>query len=155
MSAFATLDDVIALSGVAYTTEDQERIEELLPLVSDALRYEAVKVGKDLDEMAAANAAYASVVKLVTVDVVVRALRQSMDTEPMSQESQSALGYSWSGTYAIPGGGIAAAIMRNDLKRLGLRRQRYGTIEMWPGGQPSQSEPPVPDGTFNLVGQEP
>lgn len=135
MSAFATLDDVIALSGVAYTTEDQERIEELLPLVSDALRYEAVKVGKDLDEMMAANEAYASVVKLVTVDVVVRALRQSMDTEPMSQESQSALGYSWSGTYAIPGGGIAAAIMRNDLKRLGLRRQRYGVIDLWAGSE--------------------
>ena len=131
MSAFATLDDVMALSGVAYTTEDQERIEELLPLVSDTLRYEAVKVGKDLDEMMAANEAYASVVKLVTIDVVVRALRQSMDTEPMSQESQSALGYSWSGTYAIPGGGIAAAIMRNDLKRLGLRRQRYGVIDLW------------------------
>lgn len=135
MSAFATLDDVIALSGVAYTTEDQERIEELLPLVSDTLRYEAVKVGKDLDEMIAANEAYASVVKLVTVDVVVRALRQSMDTEPMSQESQSALGYSWSGTYAIPGGGIAAAIMRNDLKRLGLRRQRYGVIDLWAGSE--------------------
>lgn len=135
MSAFATLDDVIALSGVAYTTEDQERIEELLPLVSDTLRYEAVKVGKDLDEMKAANEAYASVVKLVTIDVVVRALRQSMDTEPMSQESQSALGYSWSGTYAIPGGGIAAAIMRNDLKRLGLRRQRYGVIDLWAGSE--------------------
>ena len=135
MSAFATLDDVMALSGVAYTTEDQERIEELLPLVSDTLRYEAVKVGKDLDEMMAANEAYASVVKLVTIDVVVRALRQSMDTEPMSQESQSALGYSWSGTYAIPGGGIAAAIMRNDLKRLGLRRQRYGVIDLWAGSE--------------------
>ncbi len=135
MSAFATLDDVMALSGVAYTTEDQERIEELLPLVSDTLRYEAVKAGKDLDEMMAASEAYASVVKLVTVDVVVRALRQSMNSEPMAQESQSALGYSWSGTYAIPGGGLAAAIMRNDLKRLGLRRQRYGVIDLWAGSE--------------------
>ena len=49
----------------------------------------------------------------------------------MTQESQGALGYTWSGTYAIPGGGIAAAIMRNDLKRLGLRRQRIGTVELW------------------------
>lgn len=133
MSAFATLEEVTALSGKAYTSEEQERITTLLPLVSDALRFEAVKVGKDLDSMIDDDetGAYTSVVKLVTIDVVTRVLRQSTDGEPMSQESQSALGYSWSGTYAIPGGGIAAAIMRNDLKRLGLRRQRYGVIETW------------------------
>lgn len=133
MSPFASLQDVIILTGKSYTSEEQERITALLPLVSDALRYEAVKVGKDLDEMIDADdtGAYASVVKMVTVDIVSRALRQSMDGEPMSQESQSALGYSWSGTYAIPGGGIANAIMRNDLKRLGLRRQQYGVIELW------------------------
>jgi hypothetical protein len=49
----------------------------------------------------------------------------------MTQESQSALGYTWSGTYAIAGGGIAQAIMRNDLKRLGLKRQNYGVIEYY------------------------
>lgn len=133
MNSFATLADVSLLTGKSYTSEEQERITALLPLVSDALRYEAAKVGKNLDEMIDADetGAYASVVKMVTVDIVSRALRQSMDGEPMSQESQSALGYSWSGTYAIPGGGIANAIMRNDLKRLGLRRQQYGVIELW------------------------
>ena len=75
--------------------------------------------------------AYGSTVKLVTVDIIVRILRQSWDGEPMSQESQSALGYNWSGTYAIPGGGIAAAIMRNDLKRLGLKQQRIRGIELY------------------------
>lgn len=133
MSSFASLQDVITLTGKSYTSEEQERITALLPLVSDALRYEAVKVGKNLDDMIDADetGVYSSVVKMVTVDVVSRVLRQSMDGEPMSQESQSALGYSWSGTYAIPGGGIANAIMRNDLKRLGLRRQQYGVIELW------------------------
>lgn len=133
MSAYATLEDVTALSGKTFTSEEQERITTLLPLVSDALRYEAVKVGKDIDDMIEEDkiGAYSSVVKLVTVDVVMRVLRQSNDGEPMSQESQSAMGYSWSGTYAIPGGGIAAAIMRNDLKRLGLRRQKYGVIDLW------------------------
>jgi hypothetical protein len=77
------------------------------------------------------SASYASVVKLVTVDVTMRAYRQNLDGEPVSQESQSALGYTWSGTYAVPGGGVAGAIMRNDLKRLGLRRQRYGVMEIW------------------------
>ena len=133
MSDFATLADVILLTGRAFTTEEQERVTALLPLVSDALRFEAVKAGKDLDAMIEADesGAYGNVVKLVTVDVVGRVMRQSMNSEPLSQESRSALGYSWSGTYAIPGGGIAAAIMRNDLKRLGLRRQQYGVIDLW------------------------
>ena len=133
MVAFATLADVQALTGKVYTANEEARIETILPLISDALRMEAQKVGKDLDAMVAEDAAYVSVAKLVTVDIVVRALRQSQDGEPMTQESQGALGYTWSGTYAIPGGGIAAAIMRNDLKRLGLRRQQIGTVELWDG----------------------
>ena len=79
----------------------------------------------------AGDDAYASVLKLVTCDVVVRAMRQTQTGEPLSQESQSANGYTWSGTYAIPGGGIAGAIMNNDLKRLGLRRQKYGVIDFY------------------------
>jgi len=135
MSDFATLTDVVVLSGKEYTSKESDRVEALLELVSDALRVEAKKAGKDLDEMVDADPAYASVVKLVTVDVVARVMRQSMDGEPMSQESQSALGYSWSGTYAVPGGGISGAIMRNDLKRLGLRRQRIGVYEIWDASQ--------------------
>ena len=131
MANFATLADVIAVSGASYTTDQQERINTLLPLVCDTLRIEAEKVDKDLDEMAQSDT-YASVLKLVTCDIVIRAMRQSTSGDPMSQESQSALGYSWSGTYAIPGGGIANAIMKNDLKRLGLRRQRMGVIDLWP-----------------------
>ena len=129
--SFATLADVTALTGKAYTPAEQERISALLPLVSDALRYEGEKVGKNLDDMAEASSAYASTLLLVTVDVVVRAMRQSQEGEPMSQESQTGLGYSWQGTYAIPGGGISAAIMRNDLKRLGLRRQRIEVVDLY------------------------
>lgn len=130
-NAYATLQDVIDLSGATYTAEQQARIEKLLPMVSNALRNEAHKVGKDLDMMIASGEVLEDVVTLVTVDVVVRAMRQSTDGEPMSQESQSALGYSWSGTFAIPGGGIANAIMRNDLKRLGLWGQKYGVIDFY------------------------
>ena len=133
MSDFVTLSEFLALTGKTYTTAEQERISTLIPLVCSALRYEAVKVGKDIDEMITADTtgAYSDVVKLVTVDILARVMRQSLDGEPMSQESQGGLGYTWSGTYAIPGGGIAAAIMRNDLKRLGLKKQYFSTIEMW------------------------
>ena len=133
MANFATLADVAALSGKTFTQAEQDRIAALLPLVCDALRFEAEKVGKNLDNMIWDNDGYGSVVKLVTVDIIIRVLRQSQDGEPMSQESQTALGYTWSGTYAIPGGGIAGAIMRNDLKRLGLKRQRYGVMDLWDG----------------------
>lgn len=132
MSDFATLKDVAALTGKVYSESEQARLTALLAEISNALRFEAEKVGKDIDEMIVKSEAYASVVKIVTVDVAVRVLRQNLDSEPMTQESQAALGYSWSGTYAIPGGGISGAIMRNDLKRLGLRRQRYGSIDLWP-----------------------
>ena len=131
MSAFATVEDVTTLWR-PLTTAEQERADALLPLISDALRQEARKVGKDLDDMITedADGSFESTVKLVTVDILGRVLRQSTQDEPMTQESQSALGYSWSGTFAIPGGGIAAAIMRNDLNRLGLRRQRLGMIDL-------------------------
>ena len=130
MADFATVNDVIAISGINYTSAEQERIATLLPLICDTLRLEAKKVGKDLDEMAE-DASYASVLKLVTCDVVIRAMRQTQTGDPLSQESQSANGYTWSGTYAIPGGGIAGVIMNNDLKRLGLRRQKYGVIDFY------------------------
>lgn len=129
--AFATLDDVTLLSGRTYTAVEEERIDALLPLVSDLIRHEGAKVGKDVDAQIAADEAYESVVKLVTCDVVARAMRQSTDGSPLSQESQSALGYSWSGTYAVPGGGVAMSLMNNERKMLGFRVQRYGVIDLW------------------------
>ena len=47
----------------------------------------------------------------------------------MTQYSQSALGYSVSGTYLVPGGGIF--IKNTELKILGLKNQRYGVIEFY------------------------
>lgn len=133
-TAFATYEDVWTLSGRDFSASEQERVTALLPLVSDALRVEAQKVGKDLDEMIAASEALASTAKLVTVDIIIRAIRQSTEGDPLTQESQSGLGYSWSGTYSIPGGGIAASIMKNDLKRLGIKRQKIGFMPLWTDG---------------------
>lgn len=131
MSNYATLQDVINITGATYTEAEQSRISTLLPLVSDLIKTEGAKVGKCVDKMIA-DPAYSSVVKLVTVDVVARVLRQSNTGEPMSQESQSALGYSWSGTYAVPGGGVAMSLMENEKKTLGFKTQRYGSITLWP-----------------------
>lgn len=127
---FATVSDIIALWRPLTETE-QERASALLPLVSDEIRVIGQGVGKDVDQMGIDNPPYANVLKVVTVDVVSRVLRQTTDGDAMTQETQSALGYSWSGTYAVPGGGIANAIMRNDLKRLGLLSQQIGVIYTW------------------------
>ena len=77
MEPFATLGDVITLSGATYTNDEQTRIEALLPLLSDALRVEGEKAGVDLDNQAETVTGYASTLKLVTVDIVVRVMRQS------------------------------------------------------------------------------
>lgn len=131
MTAFATVEDLTALYGVTLTVAEQTRVEVLLDTVSDELRYYAHMVNKDLDMMIAEDAVLASVAKEVAVSVTFRILRQSTDGEPMTQMTQSALGYSVSGTYAVPGGGIGNAIMDRDLKRLGLKRPRIGTIELY------------------------
>ena len=128
MGSFATIDDMNVLWRTL-SVEEQLRAEALLPIVSDSLRYEAEKVGKDLDKMLEAKPALASVAKSVTVDVTARALMTSTNAEPMSQISQSALGYSVSGTYLIPGGGLF--IKKSELARLGLRRQKIGVIELY------------------------
>ena len=128
MSDYATVDDVIALKRTL-TAEEQERAALLIPIVCNSLRFEADKVGKDLDEMVESSTALADVAKSVTVDVVMRELMTSTEDEPISQMSQSALGYSASATYLVPGGGLF--IKRSELKRLGLTCQRYGTIEFF------------------------
>lgn len=131
-TSFATVDDIQTLFR-PLTAAEQTRADALLPLVSDEIRVLGKNVGKDIDAMIEEDSVYESVVKIVTVDVVSRVLRQSTDGDAMTQESQSALGYSWSGTYAVAGGGIANAILNNDKKKLGLLRQQMGSEYLWQG----------------------
>jgi len=125
MSTYATIDDITAIWR-QMTTEEQTRAQQIIELVSASLRIEAKKVGKDLDAMIAADPDLGIVAKSVTVDVVARTLMTSTDSEPMTQTSESAMGYSVSGTYLVPGGGLF--IKKSELARLGIRRQRYGVI---------------------------
>lgn len=128
MSNFATIDDLESLWRPLKPGED-EKANSLLEVVSDCLRVEAKKVGKDLDQMVKDDKCLESVAKSVTVDVVARTLMTSTDSEPMTQTSQSALGYSVTGTYLVPGGGLF--IKKSELARLGLKRQRYGVINLY------------------------
>ena len=128
MSSFATISDVETLWR--YLKQDEtDRASFLLDVVSDSLRVEAEKVGKDLDAMVLNSAAYNNVVKSVAVDIVARTLMTSTDQEPMTQFNQTALGYSASGSFLVPGGGLF--IKKSELARLGLRRQRYGVMNLY------------------------
>lgn len=132
MSDYATVNDLVTLWR-PLTQDEASRAAALLPIVSDSLRMEAIKVGKDLDIMIEETPALASVAKSVTIDVVARTLMTSTNSEPTTQFSESALGYSVSGTYLVPGGGLF--IKKSELARLGLRRQRRGVISLWPSAE--------------------
>lgn len=123
---FATISDLQILWR-PIKSDEIDRALELLEVVSDSLRIEADKVSKNLDEMIADKPALATVAKSVTVDIVARTLMTSTDQEPMTQMTQSALGYSFQGSFLVPGGGLF--IKKSELARLGLRKQRYGVIE--------------------------
>lgn len=125
---YCSVDDVISLWRTLKNDEIL-RVKELIPIVENSLRVEADKIAKDLDQMAKDNEAYRDVLKSVIVDVVARTLMTATDQEPMTQYSESALGYSFSGSFLVPGGGLF--IKRSELSRLGLRRQRYGVIDFY------------------------
>lgn len=129
MTDFATLEDVERMFRPMKDTAEESKCEALLPVVSAAIRMEADNAGKDIETMLENIPGYGDILKAVVVDVVARALNTSTDAEPMSQYTESALGYSFSGTYAVPGGG-SIQIMKNDLRRLGIRRQRLGVIDL-------------------------
>lgn len=125
---YCSVDDVISLWR-PLKNDEILRVKELIPVVENSLRIEADKVGKDLDQMAKDNEAYRDVLKSVIVDVVARTLMTATDQEPMTQYSESALGYSFSGSFLVPGGGLF--IKKSELSRLGLKRQRYGVIDFY------------------------
>lgn len=128
MDNFATTEDIRKLWR-SLTPEEEERASALLQKVSSILRSEADKVGKDLDLMIQQKPYLADVATSVTVDVVARALATPTNQEPVSQFTESAMGYSYSGTYLVPGGGVF--IKKAELARLGLKRQKMGGMKLW------------------------
>ena len=125
---FATTTELEGLWRIL-KPDETERAGKLIEVVSDSLRVEADRVGKDLDKMIIDSVSFSSVVKSVTVDIVARTLMTSTDQEPMTQMTESALGYSFSGSFLTPGGGLF--IKDTELRRLGLKRQRMGAIDLY------------------------
>ena len=128
MQQYATVEDIKNLWR-ALSQAEEERANALIPIVSARLRTEAKNVGKDLDAMIEADENLLYVAKQVTVDVVARALMTSTNSEPLTQFSQSAMGYTVSGTYLVAGGGLF--IKKSELANLGLKRQRMGVLDIY------------------------
>lgn len=122
-----SIDDLIKLFR-PLQAEEVEKATSLIEVVISDLKVKAKKVDMNLDELCK-DGDYHNVFKSVVCDIVGRALMTSTDQEPMIQSAESALGYSWSGTFLVPGGGLF--IKRDEEKRLGLLKQRYGVIDFY------------------------
>lgn len=127
---FATVQDIVNRYK-PLTNDEMTKAEVLVADVSSALRIKAKECNKDLDVLMAEDEDYANVVRMVTCDIVIRRLDQdsSSNSYNLQQESQSALGYTWSGTYVNTGGGTS--ILDKDLKKLGLRKQKVNFIDFY------------------------
>jgi hypothetical protein len=128
MADFASVTDIQNLKR-ALTSAEQTRAGYLLSVVSDIIRYEATKVGKDADALVAADPAFANVVKAVTVDVVMRELNTPGTQLPATQYAEAAGSVSMS--YSMPNGSGRIALWPSDLKSLGFRRQLIGSLPLW------------------------
>ena len=126
MSNFATVDDLIKVYG-KLSAEQTEKANELLAYVSNYFRYLAKEYKRDLDLEIAKDEIIKSNAKLATINVVIRELEKKNSS--LSQESQSALGYTWSGSYVNTGGGLS--VLNKDLKLLGLNKQKAGLIDVY------------------------
>ena len=128
-AVYATVEDITRL-GRKLTAEEQDKAAELLPIASSKLRLAAKKRGRDLDMMIFDDPDVGQAAREITVKAVIRAIDSSADSNPPAvQASQAALGYSVSMTYL--NSGQALYFLKNELKELGIMRQRYGALEVY------------------------
>lgn len=126
MENFATVEDVMNLYG-PLNADQLSKVEQLLAYTSSYFRSLAKEYGRDLNHEVIDDEDMRNNAKLATCNVVIRELDKGNSS--LSQESQSALGYTWSGTYVNTGGGLS--ILNKDLKLLGLNRQRIGMVDIY------------------------
>lgn len=123
-----TVDDIIDLFRPLEANEI-DKAGHLLEIVEDQLLLYASESGKNLDEMIDTLPGYKNTFKSVVVDIVARNLMTATTGEPMASFSESALGYSFSGTFLNPGGGLF--IKRNELQKLGFGRQKIRGLQLY------------------------
>lgn len=126
----ATVEEYEAKFNKHLTDAEKEQVKLLLIDASSLLRVEASNRGFNLDFIIARDEDKKNVAKMVVLASVKRVMIKLDERVAFEQVSESALGYSFSGTYVNPGEDIY--FLNNELKRLGLTRKAQGFfIDLW------------------------
>lgn len=130
MDIYASVEDYEKVYNTALNNEQHKRLLMLIELASSLLREEANKRNMNLSAVISSSDDKANVAKMVVLACVHRVMSKDDDQDmPLEQFSQSALGYTFSGTYVNPGDDLY--YLRNELKRVGIIKQRYGAMEIY------------------------
>jgi len=130
-AVYATVSDIQAI-GKSLTAQQMESAEVLLTQASAKLRTIAKKYGNDLDSMIAEDEDFGFAVKIAVIQAVCRALDAVNQQSNSSQKTETIGAYSL--TLAYSNAGQSLYFLKNELKELGLMRQRYGAIEIYDVG---------------------
>lgn len=127
---YTTVQDIIDL--IRPLTDDEiAKAPTLIKTVEAILKQKASFEDKNIDDMITSGYLQKIVFVSVVADIVARNLVESNsnsnDSEQLTNFTQSALGYTFSGTYLNAGGGIF--IKRDEYRRIGLNRQKARYIE--------------------------
>ncbi len=132
-AVYATVSDITVL-GRSLTAQEQQAAEVLLEQASAKLRLIAKKYGKSIDELIESDEDYGDAVKNIVVQATLRALGSVTESTPaLSQGSETNGSYSIQMTYLNAGQSLY--FLRNELKELGILRQRYGLTDIYSIGE--------------------
>lgn len=130
MDIYASVEDYEKVYNTALNNDQHKRLLMLIELASSLLREEANKRNMNLSAVISSSDDKANVAKMVVLACVHRVMSKDDDQDmPLEQFSQSALGYTFSGTYVNPGDDLY--YLRNELKRMGIIKQKYGAMEIY------------------------
>lgn len=126
-ASYATVSD-IETYWRTLTSAEQTTASNMISDVSAKIRLRAAGCGKNFDDMIAASEDLAATAKTIVCQSVINAMKMQ-ESIPATQFSESAGGYTVSGTYFTPGGGVK--ISKTDWRELGLGGQRYGGLDVY------------------------
>lgn len=130
MDIYASIEDYEKVYNIVLNNDQQKRLLILIELASSLLREEASKRKINLSAVINSSDDKANIAKMVVLACVHRVMAKDDEQDmPLEQFSQSALGYTFSGTYVNPGDDLY--YLKNELKRMGIIKQRYGAMEIY------------------------
>lgn len=112
------------------TPDEEERAEILIASCSSEIRLRAQKKNKDFDALFNDSTDLKNVTKAIITKVVSETMNKDVNQAPFSQFTESAGGYSLTGTYFSAS--MGTFFTKNDWKRLGLGAQMYGGLDVCP-----------------------